>query len=119
MKALYANRRPYADWLKTNTVTIGEVVATAPSAMAPQLLGVPATSSVHPDPKTLASNSYSSASNGWVSCRCCDCVPFVHLRASGRFYCVCVGACCVLGSHTHSRLLAAFYLRASPATALL
>lgn len=66
MKALYASRRPYADWLKTNTVTIGEVVATAPSAMAPQLLGVPATSSVHPDPKTLASNTYSSASNGYA-----------------------------------------------------
>jgi hypothetical protein len=63
MKERYATRRPYADWLKTNTVSIGEVVATAPSAMAPQLLGVPAVSSVHPDPKTLASNNYSSASN--------------------------------------------------------
>ena len=64
MKARYASRRPYADWLKTNIVTIGEVVATAPSAMAPQLLGVPAVSSVHPDPKSLAANTYSSASNG-------------------------------------------------------
>jgi hypothetical protein len=63
MKERYATRRPYADWLKTNMVSIGEVVATAPSAMAPQLLGVPAVSSVHPDPKTLASNNYSSASN--------------------------------------------------------
>ena len=61
MKALYANRRPYADWLKTNTVTIGEVVATAPSAMAPQLLGVPAVSTVHPDPKSATANVYSSA----------------------------------------------------------
>jgi hypothetical protein len=64
MKARYASRRPYADWLKTNIVTIGEVVATAPSAMAPQLLGVSAVSSVHPDPKSLAANTYSSASNG-------------------------------------------------------
>jgi hypothetical protein len=66
MKARYANRRPYADWLKTNTVSIGEVVATAPSAMAPQLLGVPATSKLNPDPKSLAAASYSSASNGCV-----------------------------------------------------
>lgn len=61
MKERYATRRPYADWLKVNTVSIGEVVATAPSAMAPQLLGVPAVSTVHPDPKAPTTNTYSSA----------------------------------------------------------
>lgn len=60
MKERYATRRPYADWLKVNTVSIGEVVATAPSAMAPQLLGVPAVSTVHCDPKSPTANTYRS-----------------------------------------------------------
>ncbi|KAF8066383.1 Glutamate synthase [NADH] [Scenedesmus sp. PABB004] len=47
MKARYASRRPYAEWLATNSVRIADVVATAPTAMGPQLLGVPAVSTVN------------------------------------------------------------------------
>eukprot|EP00878_Enallax_costatus_P000131 GHUV01000172.1.p1 GENE.GHUV01000172.1~~GHUV01000172.1.p1 ORF type:complete len:2326 (+),score=665.07 GHUV01000172.1:565-6978(+) len=48
LKARYANRRPYKEWLKLNVATLSDVVHTAPNAMAPQLLGVPAESTVNP-----------------------------------------------------------------------
>lgn len=48
LKARYANLRPYKEWLKVNVATLADVVHTAPNAMAPQLLGVPAESTVNP-----------------------------------------------------------------------
>lgn len=47
MKARYATRRPYNEWLKQYTVTLADVVNTAPTAMSPPLLGVPAVSTVN------------------------------------------------------------------------
>jgi hypothetical protein len=63
MKARYATRRPYKEWLSTNAVTVKDVVNTAPTAMAPQLLGVPAVSTVHPEGAAAAKKAKGS-SNG-------------------------------------------------------
>jgi hypothetical protein len=48
MKARYATRRPYKEWLAQNTVSLADVVNTAPTAMGIPLLGVPPVSTVNP-----------------------------------------------------------------------
>eukprot|EP00775_Hariotina_reticulata_P011473 gene11473-11617_t len=64
MKARYATRRPYREWLSTNAVTVKDVVNTAPTAMAPQLLGVPAVSTVNPPAGAAAAKKPKISSNG-------------------------------------------------------
>ncbi|KAF6263375.1 hypothetical protein COO60DRAFT_459133 [Scenedesmus sp. NREL 46B-D3] len=48
MKARYATRRPYNEWLAQHTVSLADVVNTAPTAMGIPLLGVAPVSTVHP-----------------------------------------------------------------------
>ncbi|WIA23003.1 hypothetical protein OEZ85_001356 [Tetradesmus obliquus] len=48
MKARYATRRPYKEWLAQNAISLADVVNTAPTVMGIPLLGVPAVSTVHP-----------------------------------------------------------------------
>jgi hypothetical protein len=74
MKARYATRRPYKEWLAQNTVSLADVVNTAPTAMGIPLLGVSAVSSVHPPtaagtavaakPKKAPGNGNGNGKNG-------------------------------------------------------
>eukprot|EP00879_Flechtneria_rotunda_P003043 GHRR01003263.1.p1 GENE.GHRR01003263.1~~GHRR01003263.1.p1 ORF type:complete len:2008 (+),score=728.67 GHRR01003263.1:1512-7535(+) len=63
MKARYANRRPYKEWLATNAVSLADVVAAAPTPIAPQLLGVAAVSTVHVPNSTSGNGKVSSSSS--------------------------------------------------------
>jgi hypothetical protein len=75
MKARYATRRPYKEWLAQNTVSLADVVNTAPTAMGVPLLGVSPVSTVHPPaaaagaavaakPKKAAGNGNGNGKNG-------------------------------------------------------